>query len=67
MRKLQKEIQEEKDDAVKKKINELTEWRKLITENELAKEERVKKRLKEKEDDAAALIRFEAHLEQQDI
>lgn len=41
--KLQKEIKEEKDNAVQKRLKELRECRQLITENELAKAEVLKK------------------------
>lgn len=65
--KLQKEIKEEKDNAVNKRKKELTECRKLITENEVAKAEVVKKKKIQKEEDAAALIRYEKLLEEQEI
>jgi hypothetical protein len=65
--KLQIEIKEEKDNAIQKRLKELTECRKMITENEQAKAEVLKKRQKEKDDDAQALIRFEKHLEEQEI
>lgn len=64
--KLQKEIKEEKDNAIKKRMKELTECRKLIQENELAKATMVAKKKKEKAEDAAALERYEKHLEEQD-
>jgi len=66
VKKLQKEIQEEKDNAIQKRLKELSECRQLISENELAKGERMKKKQKEKDDDAAALIRYEKHLEERD-
>jgi hypothetical protein len=64
--KLQKEIKEEKQTAIQKRLNELTECRKMITENEQAKAGVLEKRKKEKEEDAAALERYEKHLETQD-
>ena len=64
--KLQKEIKEEKDNAVQKRLKELTECRKLIKENELAKATMAEKKKKERADDAAALERYEKHLEEQD-
>lgn len=64
--KLQKEIKEEKDNAIKKRMKELTECRQLIKDNELAKAKVIERKNKEKEDDAAALVRYEKLLNDQD-
>ena len=47
-------------------MKELTDCRQLIHENEMAKAKVMERRKKEKEDDAAALIRYEKLLEDQD-
>lgn len=61
--KLQKEIEQEKLDAVNKKQRERAEYRKIIEENEKAKLDMIQKKEKQKEEDAKALDIYSKTLE----